>query len=128
MTKNQAINKKDLDEITQSLIDEKSHLEKELEKIAVKNLDSNDDYNAKFVDVGNDESDSVSEVAQFSLDKSLEETLEKALRDVNKSLENIKSNKYGFCKYCKQAIDVARLKARPTSSSCVTCKTKLKSL
>jgi len=128
MAKNTKITSKDLDEIKNSLMTEKKHLEKELEKIAVKNPNTDDDYEAKFTDVGSDESDNVSEVAQYSLDKSLEQTLEKALRDVNKALSNLDSKDYGQCKYCKQPIDVARLKARPTSSACVTCKTKLKAL
>ncbi|OGF31248.1 hypothetical protein A2533_00175 [Candidatus Falkowbacteria bacterium RIFOXYD2_FULL_35_9] len=122
------MNKTDLEEITQILLNEKEQLEKELQKFARKNPENPEDYQTQFADLGDDESDNVSEVAQYSLDISLEQTLEKALRDVNKSLESIKKGNYGNCKYCKQPIDPKRLKARPTSSSCVTCKTKLKAL
>ena len=123
------LTKKELDDLKDKLLKEKATLEKELAKFATKNPKSAEaDYDAKFQDVGKDESDSVSEVAQFSLDLSLEKTLEKALRDVDKALEAMKKKGYGLCKYCKEAIDFKRLKARPTSSSCVSCKTKLKSL
>lgn len=122
------LTKKDLAEIKTSLEAEKENLEKELAKFAKKNPKVEGDYDAEYQDVGNDTSDDVSEVEQYSLDLSLEHTLEKALRDVNKALTGIKNGSYGICKYCKQPISVKRLKARPTSSSCIACKTRLKSL
>ena len=51
-----------------------------------------------------------------------EETLEKMLRDVGKSLKRIEEGSYGVCKYCDKPIDEKRLLARPTSSACVECK------
>jgi DnaK suppressor protein len=128
MPKLKKMTKTDLKEIETKLLAEKAHLEKELSKIATKNPNAKDDYNANFEDIGSDESESVTEVEQYSLGLSLEVTLEKALRDVTKALESIKKGTYGLCKYCKQPIDKERLVARPTSTSCITCKTKLKSL
>ena len=52
--------------------------------------------------------------------------LEKELRDVNKSLDRITKDKYGICNHCGNPIEEERLKIRPTSSSCVSCKKKLK--
>ena len=66
------------------------------------------------------------EVAIYSDNLSLERTLEKSLRDVNKALESLDKGTYGICKYCNEVIDINRLKARPASSSCMACKTKLK--
>jgi DnaK suppressor protein len=128
MAKAAQLSKKDLDEIKKELENKKANLESELAKFAKKNPRVKDDYEAQFKDLGTDETDNVSEVAQFSLDLNLEITLEKALRDVNKALKAIKKKNFGLCKYCKQPIALKRLKARPTSSSCVSCKTKLKSL
>lgn len=122
------MNKKDLAEIKEQLLTEKKNLESELEKIATKNPHNPNDYDAQFDDVGEDEDDSTSEVVEYSLNLSLEETLEKSLKDVIKSLERIEKGEYGVCKYCKQGIDPKRLRARPTSSACVACKTKLKSM
>ncbi|MFH0814920.1 MAG: TraR/DksA C4-type zinc finger protein [Candidatus Falkowbacteria bacterium] len=122
------LNKKDLAEIEKKLAQEKASLEKELAGIARKNPHNPNDYQAVFEDYGNESSDSIAEVAKFDLNLSLEQTLEKALRDVNKTLEGLKKGNYGVCKYCKQLIDKARLLARPTSSACVSCKNKLKSL
>jgi len=122
------MNSKDLAEIKAKLLDEKKHLEQELDKIAKKNPHNPNDYDAQFEDIGEDEEDSTSEVVEYGLNLSLEQTLEKSLKDVIKSLERIEKGDYGICKYCKQEIDPKRLKARPTSSACVACKTKLKSL
>lgn len=122
------MNKKDLAEIKELLDAEKAQLEAELLKIAKKNPHNPDDYEAQFEEYGDDETDNTSEVVKFGLNLTLEKTLEKSLKDVKKALDRIAKNEYGFCKYCKQEIDAKRLKARPTSSACVSCKTKLKSL
>lgn len=123
-----AISAKDLKEIQKKLLEEKENLEAELEKIAKKDPNNSDNYNAEFTDYGADETDSASEVVNFGLNLSLEKTLEKSLQDVNKALDRVKKGTYGACKYCKQQIDIKRLKARPTSSACISCKTKLKSM
>ena len=53
---------------------------------------------------------------------SLEDTLKKALRDVESSLDRIEKGAYGTCKYCNEEIDEQRIEARPTSSACIKCK------
>lgn len=122
------MNKKDLNEIKEQLLTEKANLESELGKIAKKNPHNPDDYTAQFEEFGDDESDNTSEVVEYSMNLALEKTLEKSLKDVIKSLERIAKGDYGICKYCKQEITPERLKARPTSSACISCKTKLKSI
>jgi len=122
------MNKKELDAIQNKLEEERINLEQELKKIAKKNPHNPNDWKAKFEETGDDESDSASEVVKFGLNLTLEKTLEKSLKDVNKALERIKKKDYGICKYCKQPINPKRLLARPTSSACIPCKTKLKSL
>ncbi|KKR04286.1 MAG: Transcriptional regulator, TraR/DksA family [Parcubacteria group bacterium GW2011_GWC2_39_14] len=122
------MNKQDLAEIKEKLLAEKINLETELDKIAKKNPHNPNDYEAQFENVGDDEEDSTSEVVEYGLNLTLEKTLEKSLKDVKKSLERIEKGDYGVCKYCKQEIDPKRLKARPTSSACIACKTKLKSM
>ena len=122
------MNKKELTEIKNKLLDEKKHLESELEKIAKKNPHNPSDWKAKFENLGDDETDNTSEVVKFGLNLTLEKTLEKALNDINKALVRVEKSAYGVCKYCQQGINPKRLLARPTSSACISCKTKLKSL
>lgn len=75
-----------------------------------------------FPDYGDSEEDNAVEVADYEANLSIENDLQKSLRDVDSSLKRIVSGEYGFCKYCKKAIDEKRLMARPTSSACVECK------
>ena len=118
--------KQDLEAIKEGLLGEKKKLQGELTGVADENPNVKDDYDAKFEDVGSEVDDSVHEVEQFQVNKSLEITLEKRLRDINKTLERIEKGDYGTCKYCDQPIHINRLKARPASSSCVSCKKTLK--
>ncbi|MFO7715575.1 RNA polymerase-binding protein DksA [Desulfosarcina sp.] len=43
---------------------------------------------------------------------------------IRKSLQAIDEGTYGICEACEEPIDIARLKARPVTSYCITCKTK----
>lgn len=112
-----------IEQIKNKLTLEKDRLEKELAGFAHRNPQAAiTDYNADFPNIGDKEDENASEVAQFSDNLSLEDTLEKALRDVESALRNIDKGTYGVCKYCKAEIDERRLEARPTSSSCIQCK------
>lgn len=123
MIKNQtAYSEEFLAKINQALLDEKKHLEEELDKFTTKNPHVSGDYEATFPEYGDKDDENALEVAQYTNNKPLEITLEKELRDVNKALERIKKDDYGICKYCKKPIDEKRLLARPTSSACVSCK------
>lgn len=102
---------------------EKARLEKELAAFAHRNPKAViADFETNFPNLGDKEDENASEVAQFSDNLSLEDELEKALRDVESALKVIEEGKYGICKYCGQKIDERRLIARPTSSSCIQCK------
>jgi RNA polymerase-binding transcription factor DksA len=87
-------------------------------------------FNADFPDYGNSQSieDNASEVADYTTNLSLERELEGDLRDVEKALKQIEDGSYGSCKYCKKDIEIERLKIRPQSTACVSCKNSLKNL
>lgn len=117
------ISQKLIDEMKESLLSEKRRLEEELSHFAHRNPKAaGTDFNTDFPNMGEKEDENASEVAQFSDNLSLEDELEKALRDVESALKTITDGTYGTCKYCKQPIDERRLRARPTSSSCIQCK------
>lgn len=100
------------------LIEEKAKLEKELAKFS-KNKGGQDNA---FPDYGDKEDENAAEVADYVVNISLEENLEKTLRDAISALAKLKKGEYGICKYCHNAIEEKRLLARPTSSSCMSCK------
>jgi len=109
-------------EMKEILLTEKGKLEQELSKFAHRKTGSSVDYDADFPDFGDDEDENATEVATYSNNLSLESELEKALRDVMNGLKRIEDTSYGTCKYCKSEIAEARLRARPTSTSCIACK------
>ena len=104
------------------LLTEKAKLEKELAKFSKKKSGQGDDYDTTFPDYGDKEDENAAEVADHVVNLSLEENLEKSLRDTNQSLDRLAKGEYGICKYCHKPIEEKRLLARLTSSSCMSCK------
>jgi DnaK suppressor protein len=108
--------------IKETLLADKTKLESELANFATANASIKGDYDALFPEYGDEADDNAREIADYTTNKSLESTLEKTLRDVEKSLDRLEKGTYGICKYCDKPIDPKRLLARPTSGSCVDCK------
>ena len=110
-------------QIKKDLLKKREELLVELKKISNVNYSGNNNNGrVKFPEYGDKEDENAQEVADYTTNKPLEETLEKLLRDVNKSLTTLKAGNYGVCKYCDKPIDEKRLLARPMSSACVSCK------
>lgn len=118
------MDQKDLDKIKKILLKKKDGLAKELDSFGTRDSRAKDreNFNTDFPEFGDKDDENAAEVAAYSDRLAIEETLEKDLRDVNKSLERIEKGTYGICSYCKKAINPKRLAARPTSGSCVSCK------
>lgn len=116
------MDKETLKELKDKLLEEKKKLEEELAVFAKRNPHNPTDFNADFPQLGDKEDENASEVAEYSKDLTLERTLEASLRDVNKALARMEDGSYGTCKYCNKEIDIKRLMARPTSTSCIDCK------
>jgi len=111
-----------IDEMKTLLLEEKAKAEKELQKFATRNPKDSTDFDADFPEFGDEEDDNVQEVQQYAVNRALEETLEKKLRDIDKALDRIENETYGICKYTGEPINEKRLRARPTSSSSVAAK------
>lgn len=112
-----------INKIRQKLQEERARLIRELSKFSHRNPQTKEtDFVTDYQDTGDDEDENASEVANFSDNLSLEDELEKALRDVENAIQMIEDGTYGKCKYCHQNIDERRLDARPTSTSCIQCK------
>lgn len=120
------MNKKTLAIIKEKLEEEKKRLEEGLADFTKKDIKIKDNYQSKFPQYGDKEDENAAEVAEYGDRLSLEYALEKQLTDVNKALASLAKGNYGICKYCGQPIEEKRLLIRPTSTSCVVCKKKLK--
>jgi len=111
-------------EVEAKLKEEADRLTHELAEFAKQNPKNIEDFDAKFPNMGDKEDENAEEVATYSTNLTLERTLESNLRDAQQALNRIKKGTYGICKYCNKEIDEKRLRARPSSSSCVECKKK----
>src|SRR3989338_3982229 len=80
-------------------------------------------FNANFPQYGESAEDNAVEVADYAKNLSVESEMEKELRDIEKALQKIKDGTYGVCSHCGRPIEIERLKIRPESGSCVSCKT-----
>lgn len=47
------------------------------------------------------------------------------IRKIDEALVRIKTGAYGICEMCEEEISMARLKARPVTTYCIDCKTKM---
>lgn len=123
MKKPTAVSAEFIEKMKAELTREKERLEKELSNFATLNRNAaEEDFNSKFPKYGDEEGDNAQEVADYEANLSIEQGLEKLLRDVNSALARVLDGSYGTCKYCKKSIEEKRLLARPTSSACVDCK------
>ncbi len=117
-----ALSAKFIEEMKGLLGVEKTKLDKELSQFTHRDPKNPGVLITEYKDVGSDEGENAYEVAQFSDNLSLEQELESALKDVNSAIKAMDKGAYGTCKYCQQQISEARLRIRPTSTSCVACK------
>ena len=111
-----------IEEIKNTLLQEKARIENELSSIGQKDESEGGKFNVHFPNYGDEEEDTAVEVADYEANLSIGNRIEKLLRDIETSLERIEKGTYGICKYCQKPIDQKRLLARPTSSSCIECK------
>ena len=52
----------------------------------------------------------------------------KLIRKVQRSLEDLENGLFGICEMCEKEIALERLKARPVTTHCIKCKTKMEAL
>jgi len=70
-----------------------------------------------------DESDRATHEEEFTLELRTRERERKLLSKINESIDDLKSNDYGYCASCSIEIGIRRLEARPTATRCIDCKT-----
>jgi len=108
-----------LKQIKEKLELKKVDLEKELTNHSQK------DGEANYEEIGDDEDENAQEVSNYSDELSIVAEMQKHLDDVNKSLSKIEKGEYGICKYCNKEINPEHLLVRPSSGSCIDCKSTL---
>jgi len=70
-----------------------------------------------------DPADRASQDEEFSLELRTRDRERKLIKKIDKTIEQIDADDYGFCDACGVEIGIRRLEARPTATQCVDCKT-----
>ncbi len=70
-----------------------------------------------------DPSDRATQEEEFSLELRTRDRERKLIRKIDKTLDRIDKDDYGFCDQCGIEIGIRRLEARPTATLCIDCKT-----
>ena len=70
-----------------------------------------------------DPADRASQEEEFSLELRTRDRERKLIKKIDKMLEMVETEDYGYCDACGVEIGVRRLEARPTATLCVDCKT-----
>ena len=109
---NEALSKKELADISASLLEMKIDIAKNVED--KKNLDMTEP----------DGGDTIDQATQ-SLDKEilfeLSDNERKILRDIEAALRKMEKGTYGVCEHCKNIISKKRIKAMPSARYCMDC-------
>ena len=92
---------------------------KELMEGVDKTVDHMKDEAANFPDPA----DRASQEEEFSLELRARDRERKLIKKIDKTLQLIEDEEYGWCESCGVEIGVKRLEARPTADMCVDCKT-----
>ncbi|MFZ4632222.1 MAG: TraR/DksA family transcriptional regulator [Patescibacteria group bacterium] len=119
------LNKTTIAEIEKTLLEQKKQISHELSEVSRKDDHDAENTSTKFPEYGDKPDENAQEITDYTTDLVTEKILEKSLEDINGALARIEKGTYGVCKYCGNIIPEKRLLARPTASSCISCKTEL---
>ena len=70
-----------------------------------------------------DPADRASQEEEFALELRARDRERKLIKKIDKTLQLIEDEEYGWCESCGVEIGIRRLEARPTAYLCVDCKT-----
>jgi DnaK suppressor protein len=105
---------------------EKKEIEERLKEFAKKGKVP-EDWEAKFPHYDGEAGSgalerAADEVEEYETLRSIEQSLEVKLRDINLALEKIKKGEYGICEKCDREIEIERLEIVPEAKFCKKCK------
>lgn len=67
--------------------------------------------------------DRAAQEEEFSLELRTRDRERKLIKKIEKTLQKIDDDDFGFCEQCGVEIGIRRLEARPTADLCIDCKT-----
>lgn len=69
-----------------------------------------------------DDADYANIASDINLEASLSVSSKIELDDINRALNKIELGTYGICEMCEDDINIARLKIKPQTKFCITCR------
>ena len=70
-----------------------------------------------------DPADRASQEEEFSLELKTRDRERRLIRKIDKTIDLVDQEDYGYCESCGVEIGIRRLEARPTATQCIDCKT-----
>lgn len=70
-----------------------------------------------------DPADRATQEEEFSLELRTRDRERKLIKKIDKTIDLIEADEYGYCDSCGVEIGIKRLEARPTATLCIDCKT-----
>lgn len=70
-----------------------------------------------------DPADRATQEEEFSLELRTRDRERKLIKKIDKTVDLIEADEYGYCDSCGVEIGIKRLEARPTATLCIDCKT-----
>ncbi|KKT80703.1 MAG: hypothetical protein A3B99_02300 [Candidatus Yanofskybacteria bacterium RIFCSPHIGHO2_02_FULL_44_12b] len=113
--------KDELKKLDDDLAQEEKVIRNQLSSIAKENPLVKGDFDVVVEDLGKSQEDAAQEAGDLDRDQALVDALERRLKEITSTRQKIKSGKYGKCDNCASEISVARLKAMPVASLCISC-------
>jgi DnaK suppressor protein len=109
------MNEKQLDHFREILLAWKAELMEEVDRT----VSHMKDEAANFPDPA----DRATQEEEFSLELRTRDRERKLIKKIEKTIELIDADDYGYCESCGVEIGIKRLEARPTATLCIDCKT-----
>ncbi|MCX6796283.1 MAG: TraR/DksA family transcriptional regulator [Candidatus Falkowbacteria bacterium] len=112
-----------IEQIKRELLKKRDEIRQEVGSITNK-----ENTRVKYPEYGDKADENAQEIDEYTTNLATDKVLVSTLRDIDSALARIEKGEYGICKYCKQPIGKKRMLARPATSTCVACKTKLQNV
>ena len=115
------MDKEESQKLIQTLNNRLKEIDKELSRIASENPLVRGDFDVKVEDYGKSEEDAGEEAVELDRNQAMVNMLEQERKDIQNTLEKLKTGTYGKCDVCSTDINPARLKAMPVAALCINC-------
>ncbi len=110
-----------LQQLKESLIDEKNRLLQELSRFTFKNKEGDFEVKGPIFSDELDLDTEADEAEDFSALLGLENQLKGKLLSIENALLKIEKGNFGICEKCREKIEEERLKAEPSAAFCIGC-------